>query len=60
MKRKDYQEPTMRVVEVQHQGQILVGSPGQVGLQDYSWNDEVEEVKASVDSDIWSDDFFED
>ena len=27
MKRKDYQKPAMRVVKLQHRGQILAGSP---------------------------------
>lgn len=36
MKRKDYQEPTMQVVKLQHQGHILVVSNGDAGVQDYN------------------------
>ncbi len=41
MKKKDYLKPTMQVVKLQQQG-ILCGS-GQAVVQDYDWNEEVEE-----------------
>ena len=43
MKRKDYEKPTMQVVELKQQPQLLVGSNGQAGVQDYNWNNEEEE-----------------
>ena len=43
MKRKKYERPTMQVVELQHQCQILAGSNGQAGVQDYNWNNKVPE-----------------
>ena len=43
MKRKDYERPTMKVVQLQHHCHILAGSNGQAGVQDYNWNNEVEE-----------------
>lgn len=41
MKRKKYERPTMDVVEVKQQAQLLAGSNGQAGVQDYIWNEEV-------------------
>ena len=45
MKKNDYQRPTMKVVQLQHQCHILAGSAkdGQAGVQNYGWNDEDEE-----------------
>ena len=43
MKRKDYEKPTMQVVKLQQQPQLLAGSNGQAGVQDYNWNNEEEE-----------------
>ena len=37
MKRKKYEVPTMDVVEVKQQAQLLAGSNGQAGVQDYDW-----------------------
>ena len=38
MKKKAYLEPTMQVVKLQQQTQLLAGSGGS-GTQDYEWND---------------------
>ena len=43
MKRKEYERPTMQVVELKQQPQLLAGSNGQAGVQNYNWNDEEEE-----------------
>lgn len=46
MKRKDYQKPTMQVVMMKQQQQLLAGSvepSGSESLQDYNWNDYEEE-----------------
>ena len=43
MKKKKYEVPTMDVVEVKQQAQLLAGSNGQAGVQDYNWNNEVPE-----------------
>ena len=40
MKRKEYERPTMDVVEVKQQMQLLAGSDGQAGVQNYNWNNE--------------------
>ena len=45
MKKKDYQTPTMQVVQLQHRSQILAGSvqsPSNT-VEDYNWNDYEEE-----------------
>jgi len=42
MKRKDYEKPTAQVVKLQQQN-IICSSPGQAGVQNYNWNDPVEE-----------------
>lgn len=42
MKRKDYQKPTMQVVKLKQQAQLLQAS-GQAGVQNYNWNDYQEE-----------------
>ena len=42
MKRKDYEKPTMKVVQLQQQS-IICTSPGQAGVQNYNWNNEEEE-----------------
>jgi hypothetical protein len=45
MKRKDYEKPTTRVVQLRHKSHILAGSVGgsQATVQDYGWNTEDEE-----------------
>lgn len=46
MNKKDYQEPTMMVVKLQHRENVLQasGEPrGRSSVQDYDWNNEVEE-----------------
>ena len=44
MKRKDYQKPTTKVVQLQHRAQLLQASPVEnVGVQKYNWNSETEE-----------------
>ena len=43
MRRKDYETPTMQVVEVRQQAQLLAGSNGGAGMQDYNWNYPTEE-----------------
>ena len=40
MKRKKYEVPAMDVVEVKQQPQLLAGSDGQAGVQNYNWNNE--------------------
>ena len=40
MKKKEYERPTMDVVEVKQQAQLLAGSNGQAGVQDYNWTNE--------------------
>ena len=40
MKRKKYEVPTMQVVEVKQQMQLLAGSNSQAGVQNYDWNNE--------------------
>ena len=42
MNRKDYQTPTMKVVQLQHK-QMLMGSNGSAGVQNYNWHTETEE-----------------
>jgi len=36
MQKKDYQRPTMQVVQLQHSG-MLMTSQGQAGMQSYNW-----------------------
>ena len=46
MNKKDYQEPTMMVVKLQHRENVLQSSGetrGRSSVQDYDWNNEVEE-----------------
>ena len=40
MKKKLYQKPTMKVIKLQPQAQLLAGS---AGVNDYTWHDEEEE-----------------
>ena len=42
MKRKDYERPTMTVVMLQHQAQLLAVS-GEASMQNYYWNNYQEE-----------------
>ena len=44
MKKKLYEKPSMQVFELKQQPQLLVGSNGQAGVQDYEhWYDVPEE-----------------
>ena len=47
MKKKLYQKPTMKVIKLQPQAQLLAGSAqllaGSAGVNDYTWHDEEEE-----------------
>jgi len=43
MNRKSYQKPTMDVVKLQQQAQLLAGSNGSAGVDNYTWHDEEEE-----------------
>lgn len=43
MKKRDYEKPTMLVVQLKHQSNILVSSPGDARLRDYDVNDYDEE-----------------
>ena len=38
MKKKEYENPTMEVVQLKQQPQLLAGSDAQAGVQDYDWN----------------------
>lgn len=38
-----YVKPSMQVYELKHKSQLLVGSSGGGGLQDYNWNNVPEE-----------------
>jgi hypothetical protein len=40
MKRKDYERPTMKVVQLQHQCHILAGSNGGLRGQNYDLEDD--------------------
>ena len=42
MRKKLYEKPAMRVVELQQQS-IICTSPGQAEVQNYDWNDVDEE-----------------
>ena len=44
MKKKEYERPTMQVVKLKQQPQLLAGSDGQAGVQNYeNWYDVPEE-----------------
>lgn len=43
MKKKMYEKPTTKVYELKQQPQLLTGSNGQAGVQDYNWQSEDEE-----------------
>ena len=43
MKRKDYEKPAMKVIELKQRTMLLVGSNGDGSLQDYNWNTPSEE-----------------
>ena len=43
MKKKEYERPTMQVFELKQQSQLLAGSNGQAGVQNYDWNNVDEE-----------------
>ena len=42
-KKKPYEKPSMQVFELKQQPQILAGSNGGAGTQDYDWNNIPEE-----------------
>ena len=42
-KRKQYEKPSMQVFELKQQPQLLAGSNGQAGVQNYNWQEEEEE-----------------
>lgn len=39
-KKREYEKPSLEVVKLQQQSQLLAGS---AGLEDYNWQDEEEE-----------------
>ena len=41
--KKKYEKPTTKVYELKQQPQLLAGSNGQAGVQDYYWQSEDEE-----------------
>ena len=43
MKKKLYEKPTMQVVQLKQKPQLLAGSDGQAGVQNYNWQSENEE-----------------
>ena len=43
MKKKEYERPTMQVVQLKQKPQLLAGSDGQAGVQNYNWQSENEE-----------------
>ena len=43
MKRKNYERPTTKVVQLQHQGMLMTSGGRQATVQDYDWNTETEE-----------------
>ena len=43
MKKKEYERPTTQVVQLKQRQQLLTGSQGQAGVQNYNWQSEDEE-----------------
>ncbi len=43
MKKKQYEKPSVEVVELKQQPTLLAGSQGQAGVQNYNWNTPEEE-----------------
>lgn len=43
--RKAYEKPSVEVVELKQQQQLLVGNSGGAGVDDYTWQDEPEEAR---------------
>ena len=41
--KKKYEKPSMQVFELKQQPQLLVGSNGQAGVQNYTWHDDIDE-----------------
>ena len=37
-KKREYEKPSMQVVKLKQQPQLLAGSNGQAGVQNYDWN----------------------
>lgn len=43
MKKKQYEKPSLELVVLKQQQQLLVSSPGQADVQDYTWHDNIPE-----------------
>lgn len=43
MRKKEYERPTMQVVELKQQQQLLAGSSGNAGVRDYTVEDPISE-----------------
>ena len=56
MKRKDYEKPTAQVVKLEQRCQIMAGSTGGAGVQDFNWNTVPEESRG-MDEFLETDDF---
>ena len=56
MKKKEYQRPTVDVVELKQQQHLLAGSTGGAGVQDFNWNTVPEESRG-MDEFLETDDF---
>ena len=56
MKKRDYLSPTIDVVELKQQQQLLAGSTGGAGVQDFNWNTVPEESRG-MDEFLETDDF---
>ena len=41
--KRHYEKPAMQEFELKHQPQILAGSNGDAGLEDYNWNNIIPE-----------------
>lgn len=59
MKRKDYQRPTMKVVKLQQQQQLLAGSNGGLRGQDYELEDDPFDNSNARKNDLWDEEEFE-
>ena len=43
MKKKLYEKPTMEVLECEQEVQLLTGSNGGASVNNYNWNDDIDE-----------------
>lgn len=43
MKKKLYEKPTMEVLECEQEVQLLAGSNGGASVNNYNWNDDIDE-----------------